>query len=108
MFRSLICGALVWASIAGSAMAQPDQSDAVRIKVTSADLNTPDGARKLAFRLRVAAYRVCGGDVPLGRYAADFDACRQSAVEHAVARIDAPVLARALGLGGEALAQSLR
>jgi UrcA family protein len=109
MFRSFICGALLCASMAaGAATAQPDPSDAVRIKVTAADLNTPDGVKRLALRLRVAAYEVCGGNTPHGREATDFDACRQSAIEHAVAGIDAPVLARALGLGGETLAQSRR
>jgi len=106
MFRTLIMTALAATCIACAASAQPVPSNAVRIKVTPADLNTPDGAQRLAFRIRVAAYNVCGGNFPLGRYAADFDDCRQSAIEHSVAGIDAPVLARALGLKGEALAQS--
>jgi UrcA family protein len=106
MFRSFIVGALCATFAAGVATAQPDPEGSVQIKATAADLNTPDGARKLAFRLRVAAYKVCGGYTPHGREAADFDACRQSAIEHAVAGLNAPVLAKALGLKSEALAQS--
>jgi UrcA family protein len=105
MFRSLILGTLCATFVAGVANAQPDFSNAVRIKVIPADLNTPDGARKLALRLRTAAYKVCVGDYPHGREAADFDRCRQSAIERAVAGINAPVLARALGLEGQTLAQ---
>ena len=106
MFRSLMVGTLCATCAAGVANAQPDLDNAVRIKVTPAELSTPDGARKVAFRLRVAAYTVCGGYSPHGREATDFDQCRQSAIERAVSGINAPVLARALGLQGEALAQS--
>jgi UrcA family protein len=106
MFRSFIAGALCVTLVAGAASAQPVPNNTVRIKVAAADLNTPDGARKLAFRIRVAAYKVCGGDMRYSREATDFDNCRQSAIGRAVAGLNAPVLTRALGLGGEALAQS--
>ena len=106
MFRSLIVIALSAASIGGAAAAQPDLSNTVRIKAPTADLQTPDGARKLAFRIRVAAYKVCGGDLPFGREASDFDACRQTAIRHTYEEVNAPMLAQALGLKDEVLAQS--
>jgi UrcA family protein len=106
MFRLLIVTVIAAALVAGSAAAQPALSNAVHIKVTDADLHTPAGARKLAFRIRVAAYKVCEGGLPHGREAADFDTCRQTAIQRAIAGVDAPMLAQALGLGGVALAQS--
>ena len=106
MFRSLIAGALCAGIVCGAATAQPDPGNTIRIKVKGAELSTPDGARRVALRLRVAAYQVCGGYAPNGREAADFDACRQSAIQRAMAGIDAPLLARALGVSGVVLAQS--
>jgi UrcA family protein len=103
MSRIILAGAVAAATIlAGTAHAQPSVGEAVRIKVTDADLYTPSGAQKLAVRIRMAASTVCGRDLPVA-----FDQCRHVAMQHAIAGVDAPLLAEALGLSEtKALAQA--
>jgi UrcA family protein len=103
MSRIVLAGAIAAAVVlAGTAHAQPSVGEAVRIKVTNADLYTPAGAQKLAWRIRLAASTVCGRDLPVA-----FDQCRHVAMQHAIAGVDAPLLAQALGLReNTALAQA--
>jgi UrcA family protein len=100
MFRSLIVTILAAAAIVGTAHAatiQAGPGDAIIIKATDADLHTPAGAQSLAFHIRLAANKVCGGDNALARQDADFQSCRRAAIARAVGRLDAPMLAAALG-----------
>jgi UrcA family protein len=100
MFRSLIATTLAVAVIAGAthaATVQAGPGDAITVKATDADLHTPAGVQALAFHIRLAATKVCGGDNPLARQDADFQSCRQAAMARAVGRLDAPMLAAALG-----------
>jgi UrcA family protein len=103
MSRIILTGAIAAiVAAAGAVHAQPSVGEAVRIKVTDADLYTPSGAQKLAVRIRVAASTVCGRDLPVA-----YDQCRHVAMQHAIAGVDAPLLAQALGLGeNRTLAQS--
>ena len=100
MLRSLIVTTLAAAVVAGAANAATVQfgpGDAVTIKATHADLNTAAGVQALAVHLRLAANKVCGGDNTLARQDADFPSCRRAAIARAVGRLDAPMLAAALG-----------
>jgi|SRR5580698_2306657 UrcA family protein len=100
MFRQLIVTTLAVALVASASHAATVRfgpGDAVTINASDADLNTAAGARVLAVHLRLAANKVCGGDNPLARRDADFPSCRRAAIARAVGRLDAPLLAEALG-----------
>jgi UrcA family protein len=100
MFRSLIVAGLAAAAVAGVAQAATVQASPggdIIIKATDADLRTAAGAQALALHLRLAANKVCGGDDQLARRDADFANCRRAAIARAVGRLDAPMLAAALG-----------
>ena len=72
MFRNLLTGALALltlivaaasASAEGIAMYGEEGRNVVTLKYSDADIHTAHGAKLLALRVRVAAARVCGGDV---------------------------------------------
>jgi len=100
---------------AGAAMAadaDPYGADApasITIRASAADLGTSQGTKALATRIRAAATTVCGGDTdPAARSGDGFVRCREAAISGAVRRLDAPLLARALGLGSQQLASGAR
>jgi len=106
MFRHLLAGALTLS--AALALAAPsnagnptiagdDQRNVITLKYAEADLQTIRGAKALAFRLRVAAADVCGGENPLVRTGNQFAKCREAAIDQAIATLNAPLLADALG-----------
>jgi UrcA family protein len=81
----------------------------IRIHASSADLTSPRQAKALAVRLRAAAATVCGGDLePFVRTGDTFATCREAAIDHAVAGLNAPLLSRALGRTTERFAREGR
>jgi UrcA family protein len=69
----------------------------VTLKYAASDIHTAGGARSLALRVRVAAAKVCGGDDPTVRTSDQFPRCREAAIDRAIAGLNAPLLAAALG-----------
>ena len=117
MLRNLVSAALgvsAALTLGASAFAGPQTpgpNDGVEIvRATSAELQSPDGARRVAFRVRVAADRACGGDVyPLYvRASTGFQTCREEAVDRAAEQVNAPLLSRALGLPSQTIASNDR
>jgi UrcA family protein len=101
-----LCSAL---SLCGGALAEgydePGDAESVVLAKT-ADLRSPDGAKEVALRVRVAAEAVCGGDSdPVLRSGDGFGRCREAAIDRAVGGLDAPMLAEALGRSPVRLAQ---
>ncbi|HEY2047903.1 MAG TPA: UrcA family protein [Caulobacteraceae bacterium] len=77
------CSALVLGASAFAA-GPKDQDLVVRIKVTSADLQSHAGSRKLAFHIRRAADHVCGANEDrMVRESEAFWRCREAAIDHA-------------------------
>lgn len=106
MFRHLLAGALTLSAalalgapsgVGSPAMAGDEQRNVIRLKYAEADLQTVRGAKALALRLRVAAAEVCGGEDPLVRTGSQFARCREAAIDRAIATMNAPLLAQALG-----------
>lgn len=99
---------------AGSAFAAPltvsGDNELVTAKVTyvDADLRDPRGSRMLAFRIRQAASDVCGGDSTLVRIGAQFQRCRDGAVDRALNTLSAPMVAQALGRSSDQVAMAHR
>ena len=77
-----------------------DEKVTVTVHYSDADLRNPAGAMRLAERIRLAARRVCGGDDPVVAVGVRFPACQHRAIDRALATIDAPLLADALGRPG--------
>jgi UrcA family protein len=103
--RSLILGVSIAAAAVtvGSAKAAPQSAPPVQIvsdtvTYSDLDLNTAAGAQRMAFRLRVAANRVCGGDDPLVHSGNQLVPCRKAAIARAIAGLDAPLVKEALGI----------
>lgn len=98
---SLIAAAAL--SVATPALATPlsiwgdDEVNVVRVAYRPDDLHTAAGAAKLAYRIRLAAGRVCGGDAPLVAGSSHFQRCRGRAIDRALAALNAPLVADALG-----------
>jgi UrcA family protein len=67
------------------------------VRYTASDLTTPGGAKALASRIKDAATFVCGGDSVIDRQAIDYDACRDNAIDGALATLKAPMVSAALG-----------
>ncbi|MDB5483490.1 MAG: hypothetical protein JWO83_4543 [Caulobacteraceae bacterium] len=106
MFRHLLAGALTLsaalalgapANADSPAVASDEQRNVIKLKYVEADLQTLQGAKALALRLRVAAADVCGGELPLVRTGDQFVRCREAAIDRAIATLNAPLLAQALG-----------
>jgi UrcA family protein len=75
------------------------------IRYTEAELQTPDGAKALAFRIRQAAMDVCGGESLVLRTRASFYRCTNAAAERAAAGLNAPLVREALGLSADRMAR---
>ena len=106
MLRHLLTGALALSAAvalgapsnaSSPAMAGDEQRNVITLKYAEADLQTARGAKALALRLRVAAADVCGGELPLVRTGDQFARCREAAIDRAIAPLNAPLLAQALG-----------
>lgn len=90
---------------AGQTAALAGEGERIRnVGVSYSDLNleTEAGARELLRRLNAAAYKACGGD-PERHSSFDlmpevtrktFETCRAEAIDTAVGRLDAPLVAR--------------
>jgi len=104
---ALLAAGLI-AGAATAASAAPEEP--VVVRVSNADLATPQGAREVALRIRVAAERACGVDeIPIEvRFTWAFRACREDAISRAVAQLDDPQLAAALGRTPQQLASAGR
>jgi UrcA family protein len=97
--RTGIAALLAASLIAGAATAaSAAPSEPVVVRVTSAELATPQGLREVALRLNVAAERACGVDqIPIEvRFSDGFRNCRDDAVNRALAQINDPQVATAL------------
>ena len=108
MFRHLLADALTLSAAlafgAPSNASSPvpagdEQRSIVKLKYAGDDLQTVRGAKALAPRLRVSAADVCGGEFPLVRTGDQFARRREAAVDRAIATLNAPLLAQALGRG---------
>lgn len=117
MFRNLLTGALALAVLAAGAPANAasvfmygeDGRSVVALKYADADLHTARGAKALALRVRVAAAHVCGGDeLAIVRTGDQFTWCRNAAIDRAIADVNAPLLADALGRSPRTLASVRR
>jgi UrcA family protein len=100
--RATIVAGLCATLLAGQAAAQnPSRSDDVvsrTLKYSEADLHSAAGAQRLAARITYAADYVCGGDSLLLRFTPSFKRCRRAAAQRAAARLNAPLVAEALGI----------
>ena len=95
---ALIAG-LATVSVACAAPVSQEHDLLIRkVAYTDAGLHTADGAQALARRVRVAASDVCGGENVLVRLTDSFKACRTAANTRAMTRLNAPLLADALGV----------
>ena len=114
MVRTLLMGALALSAIAAASepasaakvyMYGQSGRSVVTLKYADADLHTAQGAKALALRVRVAAAHVCGGDeLAIVRTGEQFTWCRDAAIDRALAGVDAPLLAAALGRAPRTLA----
>src|SRR5262249_53726879 len=73
-------------------------NEKVSAPVRYADAETRDlqGAKKVAFRIRIAAAKVCGGDDPVVRAGEQFQRCQHAAIDRAVRDLGSPMVADAL------------
>jgi UrcA family protein len=74
-----------------------DEKVAVKVAYQDAELRSPAGAARLAFRIRTAARQACGGDNLLVTTGFRFLRCQHRAIDQALATLDAPLVADALG-----------
>jgi UrcA family protein len=114
MFRTILTGAFALsaafaacgASSAAVGSGGDDAARAIKVRYPQADLRTPGGAEALAARIELAADRAClneGYSPGLG-----LDVCRKWAVADTVRNLDAPLLAKALGLPTRTAAMASR
>lgn len=84
----------------------PEPSQTVRYD--DLDTSSPTGARRLAFRIRVAARVVCGGNDPVIVTGVGFDDCVNHSVARAAAQLGNPLVDAALRLPPDGLAYAHR
>jgi UrcA family protein len=99
---SLVLGLFAAAALAAPALADPngfgDTEQVGRtVHLADVDLHTIDGAGVAARRIKNAAAYVCGGDSRPLVMVSDFNACRNQAIDRALASLDAPLVSAALG-----------
>jgi UrcA family protein len=101
LFTSICLAACTTAAFTSIAAADTSDSSAQVVSqvvhVGDLDLQTQDGAKRAAFRIRVAATNVCGGQSSIFRESWDFDTCRNHAIDRALATLQAPLVSAALG-----------
>jgi|SRR5579872_3175218 len=117
MFRSILTATVALsaalaigapASAAGLAVFGDGERNVVTVKYTETDLHTVRGAKALAVRVRVAAEDVCGASDPVVRQGDQFYACREAAIDRAMAQVSAPLVAEALHVSTRLSAQASR
>ena len=93
------CAALTLGGAAAAAPTDPTDRVDVIVKTSDVDLRTPDGAKLMALRIRNAAAEACGRQAfPVTVLFSDgFIRCREDAIDRAVATLNAPLVADALG-----------
>ncbi|HLZ83074.1 MAG TPA: UrcA family protein [Caulobacteraceae bacterium] len=103
-----LCASLaVGAPLVARANAPIDRgAPSVTLRYDRADARTPQGARRLATRVRHAADELCDGDDPIMRMSQGFEHCRTATIRRAVADANEPMLAQALGFPPTAFAQA--
>jgi UrcA family protein len=74
-----------------------DRTAAVTLRYAHDETRTPEGARTLALRIRIAAAEVCGGDDILLRSSQRFRHCLNETLDRAASDLGSPMVARALG-----------
>ena len=101
LFTSACLAVFAATAVASAAAAQSSVANPPVVSRTvhlgDIDLHTQAGAKEAARRIHVAADFVCGGDNTLWRQDSDFDACRNDAVDRALAALQAPMVSAALG-----------
>ena len=106
-----VAAAQPYAPDSGSGFAISPDIDSRMVRIGPRDLTSPEGARRLALRMRSAAEEVCDGENVLTRSSMAFHDCVQDAVTRAATVLDAPRLTAAvmaLGLEGPHAAGSHR
>jgi UrcA family protein len=105
-----LCASLAVGSprIAQASSAPDPNSPSIRIAYRVADVRTPDGARRLAHRVKQAAAEVCDGDDPVMWLGKGFATCEAATIRRAVAGLNEPLLAQALGIAPSTLALAAR
>jgi UrcA family protein len=100
-----IAAALAVAACFGGAQAQTVrpmayESEPVHqvVRFGDLDLATGAGAQRLAFRIRVAAQSVCGGDNTNIRFSTGFEDCVRTSIAQAAAGLHNSMVTSALGL----------
>jgi UrcA family protein len=88
-----------------SAAPDPTKVATGKLHYVEADLRTRAGAKAFAGRLRVAAAHVCGDDDIVLKTGFRFYRCQERVLDDALARLDAPLVAEALGRNPSALAR---
>ncbi len=91
------CAALSLAGAAAAAPASGADTLTHAVRYTPASLNTTAGAKDFAQRLKNAAYDVCGGEARISHISDSFARCREAAIDRALAGVNAPLVAQALG-----------
>jgi UrcA family protein len=94
---------LAFLSLAGSVIAAPavaqsvDERVSINVSYADLDIRHASGAAVLLHRLDAAAVRACGGEPDLRVLAAvaAFEKCRTTALNQAVAQVNAPALTAA-------------
>jgi len=99
---SLVLGLFAAAALAAPALADPSgfgETEQVSrtVHLADVDMHTTDGARVAAGRIKNAASDVCGGNSRPILMVSDFTACRNHAIDRALASLDAPLVSAALG-----------
>jgi UrcA family protein len=92
---ALVCAAPAFAE--PLKVSDADEKVSVVVHYSDADLHSISGAARMAARIRSAARQVCGGDDPVMTLSNSFPACEHRAVDRALASLDAPLVADALG-----------
>ena len=72
------------------------------------DPSTEAGAKRLAFRIRIAAQAVCGGDDLKVRFGAGFERCVSASLQQAAGDLNNSMVSGALGLTPSGMAYAHR
>ena len=99
---SLALGLFAAAALAAPALADPTGFGETHwvsrtVHLADVDLQTTDGAKVAAWRIRRAADDLCGGASTLTRQSSDFPVCMRGAIDRALATLNEPLVSAALG-----------
>jgi UrcA family protein len=119
MFRAILTGAFALsaamaivapANAGGFAVRGKNADNVIKLQFTEADLNSVQGAKVLAGRIRLSADSVCRAEarlVPV-RGPGELMECREWAIVRAVKDLNAPLVADALGRSARLPALAIR